>query len=187
MCHFITATLPQSVKLDSVAPIFESHKLGFDLVSNPHVSAQIESEDWHILTTRGHCDCDTVLGSLSRSVASEPISYERDLKKFREKNWSEAKIQRWLEQKEQTKEKHLREDEDQARRTTPDAAHWIGFITDVLISGHTRRIGLLLHMYHGGVESERIQILGRQKVNLKELTTKLLMEMKEDVVYEFVV
>jgi hypothetical protein len=162
MCHFITATLPQSVTPDSVAPIFKSHKLGFDLISNPHVSSQIESEDWYILTTRGHCDCGTALGSLSRSVTSGPISYERDLKKFREKNWSEAKIQRWLEQKEQTKEKHLREDEDQAGTRTPDAAHWVGFITDVLKSGQTRRIGLLLHMYYGGLESERIKIVGTQ-------------------------
>src|SRR2546423_1121795 len=99
MCHYITATLPHNINPDSVAPTFDSHKLGFELISNPHVSKQLESGDWYILTTRGQCDCGTSLGSLSRPEANKVISYDRELKKFRKQGWSEAKIERWLEQK----------------------------------------------------------------------------------------
>lgn len=57
----------------------------------------------------------------------------------------------------------------------------------MLTSDYTRRIGLLLHMYHGGIESERISIVRREIVKLAELTPELLMRIKEDVLYEFVV
>ena len=184
MCHYITASLPQSVDTDSVAPIFESHKLGFDLISNPHVSAQLEAGDLYLLTTRSHCDCGTALGSLSVSAAPDELSYERELKKFRNQGWSEAKINRWLEQKRQTKARHLREDEARAKGSTHELNQWIRLITEVLQSGSANRVGLLLHMYHGSIESERITILRREKVKLAELTPELLMRIKEDVVYE---
>jgi len=187
MCHYITATLPHNVILDSVVPIFESHKLGFELITNPHVSAQIEAGDLYVLTTRGHCDCGTALGSLNLPAADEVASYERELKKFRKQGWSEAKITRWLEQKEQIEERHLREDEARAQGSTSELNQWVNFIADVLQSGRVRRIGLLLHMYQRGVESERIDILGREIVKLAELNPEKLMRMKEDVVYEFVV
>ena len=187
MCHYVTATLPHDVNLDSVAPIFESHKTGFELISNPHVSSQIEAGDWYVLTTRGHCDCGTALGSLNLPAAGEVVSYERELKKFRKRGWSEAKIKRWLGQKEQTKERHLREGEARAKGSTLELNRWISLIADVLKSGHARRIGLLVHMYRGGVESERVNILGREEVKLADLTPERLMRMEEDVVYEFVV
>lgn len=187
MCHFITATLPHSAQVDFVAPIFGVHKLSFKVIDNPHVLSQLDSGDIYIHTTSSHCDCGTALGILNRSGDPESLNYDRETKRFRKQGWSEAKIQRWLEQKEQTKEKHLREDEARAKTGTPDAAHWMAFIIDVLKSGHTHQIGLLLHLYHGGVESERIKLLGREKVKSKELNPKRLMEIKEDVLYEFVI
>ncbi len=185
MCHYITATLPGDINPESVAPAFEAHKLGFELISNPHVSEQIDSGDWHILTARGHCDCGTAIGSLNHSNAGKSVSYERELNKFRKQGWSEAKIQRWLEQKEQTKERHQREDEARAKGSTSELNQWVDFIGDLLESGKARRLGLLLHWYRGSIESERIKILGREKVKLIELNPERLMRMKEDVMYEF--
>lgn len=187
MCHYLTVTLPHSVAPDSLAPIFASHKLSFELISNPHVSQQIETGDWYILTTRKHCDCGTAIGSLNRSENDKPVSHERDLKKFRRQGWSEAKIERWLEQKEQTKARHQREDEARAQVSTPELDQWINFVTDLLKSGKAPRLGLLLHLYRGGIESERVKILHRENVKLAELNPERLMRIKEDVLYEFVI
>ncbi|MDT5120789.1 MAG: hypothetical protein QOC96_271 [Acidobacteriota bacterium] len=186
MCHYITATLPNNAKPELVASIFESHKLGFKLISNPHISTQIDDGDMYVLTTRGQCDCGTVLGFLNSTSSAKNVSYERELRNFRKKGWSETKIQRWLEQKEQAKDKHLREDQAHAKAGIPEADKWIEFITDLLKSGCTRRLGLLLHWYHGSIESERISILGREKIKLGELKPEQLMKMKEDLIYEFV-
>jgi hypothetical protein len=187
MCHYITATLPQNVKPELIAPIFESHKFGFKLVSNPHVAAQTTPADLYVLTTRGNCDCGTVLGSSSRDDRAEGVSYEKELKKFRQQGWSETKIQRWIEQKEQVKDRHRREDEAGGKASEPLAAPWIRLITELLTFGYTRRVGLLLHWYSRGIESERIKIVNKERVRLAELTAEVLVSMKEDVLYEFMV
>jgi len=161
--------------------------MGFDPISNPHVLTHLESGDLYVLTTRGHCDCGTALGSLSGSFADDDPTYHRELKKFRKQGWSEAKINRWLEQKEETKEKHQREKDAQFKGSFRELNEWIGLITDLLKTGHTRRMSLLLHMYHGGLESEEIAILGKERVKLSETTSELLTSIKEDVLYEFVI
>jgi hypothetical protein len=186
MCLYITATLPRDAKLDCVAPIFETFKLSFETVSNPYVLKQLPPGEVYISTTTSHCDCGSALGSLGRSDRDEPESYEHGLKKLRRKGWSEAKIRRWLEQKAQTREKHAREDEARAGSNTPVAQSWVDFISAVLNSKCTDRVGILLHFYHMDVEGERIKIAGNERVKREGLTPRLLMEMEYDVLYEFV-
>jgi hypothetical protein len=186
MCHYITATLPQVVEPNSVAPIFKSHGLGFKLISNPHVSQQTDPGDWYILTTRRHCDCGTALGSLNHQGIDKFVTYERHLEKFRQQGWSEAKIQRWLEQKHQTKLRHQHEDESRAQGNTHELDQWVAFFNDLLTSGHTRSCGLLLHSYRGSIESERISIQRREKLRLTVLNSERLMKVEEDVLYEVV-
>lgn len=185
MCLYITAALPRSAKIDRVAPIFETYKLSFETISNPYVLKQLHPGDVYISTTSHHCDCGSVLGSLGGRDEDEPEGYEHELKKLRRKGWSEAKIQRWLEQKGRESEKHARKDADRARVNTPHAQHWIDFISAVLNSKCTERVGVLLHFYHMDVEGERIKIARTVRVRLEELTPRLLMEMEHDVVYEF--
>ena len=187
MCHFITATLPGSSNLQLMAEIFEEQKLGFERILNPHVRRQIEPGDIQILTTRGHCDCGTVLGSLDRNGADLSHDYEREVGRLRMKGWSGQKIRRWIGEKEQTKARQLREDSQMLRNRTPEARRWIEFLTAVLESGATSRIGLLVHVYHGGIESDRIEILRIERVRLGELIPQSLMRMKEDLIYEFFV
>ncbi len=185
MCLYITATLPRDAKLSCIAPIFESHHLSFEAISNPYVLEQLHPGDVYISTTSRHCDCGSVLGSLGRRDGEEPEGYGHELKKLKRKGWSEAKIRRWLEQKEQTKEKHVRRDEARATNQTPVAQYWVDFISAVLGSKCIGRVGILLHFYHMDVEGERIKILGNESVKLDELTPRLLMEMEYDVLYEF--
>ena len=115
MCHYITATIPNKDDVTSVASIFKSHGFGFELISNPHVAQQIGAQDRYILTSGKYCDCGTALGSLSDRMPAKDLDLEPQVRKLRKQGWSEAKIKRWLEQKEQTKERHLREDEALAK------------------------------------------------------------------------
>lgn len=186
MCHFVTATLAPNTDLAAVAPIFESHKLGFKLIDNSHISVQVERGTFQILTTRGHCDCGTILGSLDGTDVTKPVNYEPEIKKFRQQGWSEAKIRRWIAQKAQTKEKEARKNEYRADGGASEAARWVALITDLLKSRGTGKVGLLVHMYSGGIEGERIKLLGKKTVSLKELNPELLMRMHEDELYEFV-
>jgi len=127
MCHYITAVLPHTVDPTAVASLFDSYKLGFEIISNPHVVGQIDLKAWYILTSGKHCDCGTALGSLTRQARAQGLSYDREVEKSRKQGWSEAKIKRWLEQKEQTQERHRREDEALAV-SGADSQRWLAFL-----------------------------------------------------------
>lgn len=185
MCHYITASLPGSVDLKSIVPVFDSHNVGFELISNAHVTQQLDPQDLYILTSGKHCDCGTALGSLNRDP-EKVVSYERELKKLRKQGWSEAKIQRWLEQKEETNQRHAREDDARVKRGSPELNSWIGLINDLIGSKLTPRLSILLHLYHGAIESERIKIQRRERVKLAEVSSERLMKIEEDVLYEVV-
>jgi len=185
MCHYITAVLPHTVDPTAVASLFDSYKLGFEIISNPHVVGQIDLKAWYILTSGKHCDCGTALGSLTRQARAQGLSYDREVEKSRKQGWSEAKIKRWLEQKEQTQERHRREDEALAV-SGADSQRWLAFLNALLTRPATSKFGLLLHWYHTSVESERIRIQRRETVRLADVDEELLMRIEEDVLYEFV-
>lgn len=180
MCHYVTATIPNSADSDAIAAVFEAHGLGFSLVENRHVQPQLHKGDRYVLTTRGSCDCGTPIGSRRTVGRDEP--HARELAKLRKRGWSEAKIRRWLEQKRETRERSERQADAAARSRTPEAAEWVALLADVL--GHAARVGLLLHWYRGGIDSERIT-LEREVVPRVELTAERLLSMREDVIYEF--
>ena len=185
MCHFITATLPQNVDTEVVASCFDSHGRGFALISDPLVATQLDPGDRYILTTRKHCDCGTSLGTLARSGCRPPVdgdSSAREVAKLRRRGWSEAKIGRWQSQTENDRTKGKRA----VRQCTQDAERWIDLLRDLLDSGATPRVALLLHWYRGNVESERISIRDRVQVEIHGLDPEKLMRMEEDVLYNFV-
>ncbi len=186
MCHFITAFLPASANVTALADVFDRHKVGFQQIDNPYVREQVPPGDVYLLTTRGWCDCVTSLGRLSRTGASLPDDGEKQVAKFRMQGWSEAKIQRWREQKERNGEKEERRQEAQVTEATPQVERWIQFLTDALHSGHTSRIDLLLHFYRGSVEGERINFLRQEYVPVQRLDAEHLLRLEEDVVYNYI-
>lgn len=184
MCHFITATLPQGANIDLAIQVFRSHDLGFKVVHNPRVSTQLNPGETYILTTKGQCDCGTALGSLNRGP-SKDLNFESELANLRKQGWSGAKVQRWLKQKREAEEKRKEEVDARAEGGMADAQRWVNLVNELLQSGHANKVGVLLHLYHGGVETERINISERRKLRLADLTPNYVMRMSEDVLYEF--
>lgn len=190
MCHFITATLPKDADLKRAEQIFKSHHLGFREIENLSVAEHLEKDDFYILTSTGMCDCGTVLAS------HNPENYQFDktqvqkykdkaIEKLKAKGWSDAKIRRWQRENELYGEKQKREEEQAHEYSMTRTDDWINFIQDILTSKATKRVGILVHQYSGGLDN-RIKILGKEKVELKNLTPKFLVEMSEDVIYDFV-
>lgn len=182
MCHYITAVLPATANHSAVEALFHLGQRKLDAQKNASISSQLRPGECYYVTTRGNCDCGTPLGELARAESgSEAFDPDAQGKKLRRKGWSEARISRWLKQK-----------EDQlasAAQTLPAGGSlgteaWRALITDVLRSGNTPYVCLLLHWYSGPV-SGRIQLSGREVIDHQELTSERLARMREDVLYEF--
>ena len=177
MCYFITAVLPAKMVSQSVKTIFHEHGFGYQPVSNASFQEILSAGDQQILTTPGTCDCGTVLGSASTGNTSPSARIERDLQKLRSKGWSEAKIQRWQSQREDSSHNHHHSSESE---------RWILLIHKLLEQPQAKRIGLFLHWYSASVELEHLIISDTRKVQLSELTVDFLTHLQEDVVYAFV-
>lgn len=183
MCHYITATLPAGVDPQVVAPIFQRHQRALKPLGNASLLAQLPPGEQQFLTTLKFCDCGTALGSLlSQKDEHAP---EDELPKLRRKGWSEAKIERWLNDKRAAKERQQLAREGRAQLDTPDAESWQALLQEVLETTPTQHVGLLLHWYHGSIESERIAIQEVVRVPIARATPEFLMRTAEDVVYCF--
>lgn len=70
MCDFITAVLPAKAKVDEVSRIFEAHQRVLKPLENASIRRQLQPGEVYFKTTPGHCDCETVLGSVDSSGGS---------------------------------------------------------------------------------------------------------------------
>lgn len=180
MCHYITAVLPASADHDALDALARGYGRQFKPLSNPGVEAQLHGDEQYFITTTGYCDCGTPLGALLRNSGRLPDWSAQEQRLLR-KGWSKAKVARALAQKQED----LRTSSEASATSKLKAPScWVDFIGEILGSGRTSHLGLLLHMYSGSVGS-RIQLNGREIVRSTEVTGEMLGRMKEDVLYVF--
>jgi len=107
------------------------------------------------------------------------------VEKLKKKGWSEAKIERWFKEQALNEEKEERSRELQHETSITFASDWVEFIRDMLASKAAAKVGLLLHMYDGPLNG-RFSIVGKERITLKSLNENILLQMAEDVIYDFV-
>jgi hypothetical protein len=171
---------------NTVGKIAKGFLLRWEQIHNPSVAKALLPGETYFFTTRGMCDCGTDLGSAHRIDATlRRPDHDREAKKLRKKGWGAAKIERRTKDRQADFER--RQAEADARKDQPPyhAQLWCDFIHAVLDAGAARSIGILLHFYSGRIDSERIPIAGRRSLNAVELTAGFLLELEEDVLYEF--
>lgn len=165
MCQFLTAVLPAGADLDRAARSLAPAGMTCRPLDNPNVVGLEPGEIW-ALATAGHCDCGTPVGQGTGEQRSDVT--ENDLRKLRRKGWSDAKIDRWLAEKEKVRSK--------VERSTPRGQ--LEPIVEALKSAAP--LGLVLHTYRGRIDQERITIARRRVVHAPDLTTDDLHDLAED-------
>jgi hypothetical protein len=184
MCHYVTAVLPELVAPPSAQAAAEAHQLRFEPVANAFVGGQLRRGEGYFRLGTGQCDCGTPLGARSAAPADDPPS-DRELAKLRKKGWSAAKIERWLGERRLARDRRARKNAAHDASLGPALEGWVAFLRAVLEAGDVASVGLLLHWYRGGVDSERIRLASRRGVPLRELSADLLLGIEEDVLYDF--
>jgi hypothetical protein len=141
MCFFLTVAVP-SQHADRGSKVFAR---GFQVfpTANPSAMAAIPAGYVGSLVTSGMCSCD--LYARPQEPVSNSTAHQR--RKYEQRGWSEAKIQRALDQVEASKSK--------AR--LPDS----GLRGDVVRRLQTLcqlagRVAMFVHWYDGDIETERV-------------------------------
>lgn len=190
MCTFITAILPAEADRGALESRLHAHRLRLQPQANPGLARQLQAGEAAFLTTRGHCDCGTALGSACSRAGKSPGRPEdraaADALKLRRKGWSEAKIARALSQRDDA---DVRDARVEAGRTaagegadTLGAEAWLQCLREVLASGDTPWIGLLHHVHDGSLDRE-FALQGRERWSMATLDADALARMREDVVH----
>ena len=179
MCHFVTMVAPEGVDEGALKSMLKQHQRGFTPIENRFVQGCLKQGELYFLPTPKHCDCGTMLGAsrrLQMGTERDDVQLGNELAKRRRKGWSEAKIGRWLEDARKTKEKGLKLDSAVGPETWPE------LLEAALKELKLPYIGILLHMYSGGLEAEP-KVVARKKFRLGDDLRRRLYEMKEDVLY----
>jgi hypothetical protein len=185
MCHFITGLIDKQVSLDDLNKVGNDYAITFNKCDNDFVKAQLKRNEEYSVKRTKYCDCGTQLGLATRTDTPDATRIEkREVDKLKKKGWSEAKINRWLADREKTIEKDKIRYDRIVNGVHLDIENWIEYLKKIFTSTKVQHFGLLLHWYKGGLENERIKLKDRIKVKVSELTPDILLNMEEDVVYE---
>jgi hypothetical protein len=96
MCHFVTLIVPTG-DADAVRAVMDRHGRAADPIDNPSIRKVLQGGESQYLTTRGHCDCGTVLAPRHDTPEAFEEKLARDAARMTRKGWSEAKIARSIE------------------------------------------------------------------------------------------
>lgn len=122
-------------------------------VRNVSVSRVLEKDECQYLTTRGHCDCGTVLASL-KTQEETGAGLVRQAARLARKGWSKAKIDRAIND-------HRKSDARPAKVGPDSFALWAEIIEDIFGNLDVSRAGLLVQYYSSNVEDEEFTVTRR--------------------------
>lgn len=184
MCFYITTTLPKKADIESIRTIIDKYNMIFTPISNYNIISQLRSGELYFRATKDYCDCDTSLGILNRKREYQKLLNSKKVKTLRKKKWTESEIDEWIIKKLQKKSSHSKCFITEKERQL-DIQRWTNFILDLMESKKISRIGILKHWYKYGLQNEDFTLKSTIKMHVDEITSELLLNLEEDVLYEF--
>ena len=179
MCYYITATVPAESNLEVLRQVINKHGFGFTSLTNSFITTQLPKGSHYYRATGSYCDCDDGFGySFHYDRHSTQNDITKHTNKLRKKGWSEAKIDRSLQERTLAREK--------LRPGIPESAsRWITFIHEILSAKRTPKVGLITHFYHGDIETEDYHIKSTKTLVLTDLRQETILGLEDDVLYTF--
>jgi hypothetical protein len=184
MCFYLTATLPKETNLEKLRKFFDEFEMAFIPIQNNFIEPQLRKGDLYFRATKSYCDCDTVIGSLNRQKEFQNLLNSKKVKTLRKKKWTDEEIHNWIIQKIQKNPKEI------GRNLSPlekknKVGKWTNFVRELLKNPDIPRVGILKHWYQKGLEDEEISLKDVKKIDMAKITSDFLLNIEEDVLYEF--
>ena len=180
MCIYISAIVPKTADVARLSEIAARHGKDFRPFENPSIQSQLNAGESLFLTTVGHCDCGSAIGS-DRLKRSKVGDIEQERARLAKKGWTKSKIERSLSQR---IDKATAQQEDQNSELGKDFENWLGFLRAAISSKDAPYIGLLTHHYSGSLVTEEVTISDRRIVPAAGISQTVLAGIDEDVIYQ---
>ncbi len=166
ICYYITATLPKKVKMENIRPVLYKYWMDFLPQDCPEELLEKRSNNVCFRPIEHHCYCDTTLEILNRRGG---VLTKKDLKRLKKNpEMNEERIARIAEQRMQELE------------NAAETVQWFEFLREFLRCGEVFHIGLFIHW-----ASDSLVINETKRFKKEDITKELLLNMEQDVLYEF--
>lgn len=177
MCQFNLLIIDKESKNDELKKLLLTNGFGFRELNNKSLKNQIGENIKIIVTTKGDCDCGSVIG-VNRQEAVSKIDIEKEQKKLRKKKWSESKIERYLADKlkKQSNRVEAKESDNESEEN-----NWIRISNS--LKNQTDPFGILFHQFSGAIEEEIIDIEESNQIPLSLLAEGELRNFRENQLY----
>lgn len=186
MCTVVLVVLPENADAERVASAAEELRPRLREVSNPHLAAQLGSGERVFTTTGAGCDCGTELGSAREDADALAVVSERDITKKRRKGWSDARIARWVEDRERgaaTRERSRRHAAEHG--LTREAAMWMAWLRALADERVLPWMGVLIHEFRGALDTERWELATTSEHAIADSDEVTLRTLAYDRVHRF--
>ncbi|MFW9904350.1 MAG: hypothetical protein ACFFFH_08470 [Candidatus Thorarchaeota archaeon] len=169
ICYHIILSVSKNVTRDQISDILEKNNVDFIPIPCPDAITQKKKNDSCYSPFNRHCDCNTTLGAFLRQKDRFTKSKLKKMKKiYSSPEESKEEVQRQIEA---WKELLVNDIETQ---------RWISFLQDIF--SKVWRINIVLHW-----QSDDPFIIKRLETRQHtEITSDLLLNIEEDVMYVFV-
>ena len=146
MCHYITLIVPTG-DVAAVRAVMERHGRVAGPIDNPSVRKVLRDGEHQYVTTRGHCDCGTVLAPRQDTPEAFEEALARQEARMRRKGWSDSKIARAIEDR--------RKADAKPGGGGPDSFElWSAALRELRVDRKLPYVGLFIRFYSGAIATE---------------------------------
>lgn len=176
MCHYVTLIAPTE-DADALRAVMAKHGRAASPIDNPSVGRVLVAGERQFLTTRGRCDCGSVLAPRRGDVETFEARLAGEAVTLARKRWPAAKIARALEDRRRA-----------AARPSGGGADsielWTAALRDLRATLRLPYAGLMIRFYGGSVATEAFTATRREAPRGQPLN-EALSAMREDEVTLF--
>ena len=154
MCHFVTLIAPTD-DANAVRAIMDRHGRAADPTDNPSVRKVLLEGERQYVTTRGHCDCGTVLAPGHNTPETFEEKLAKEAARMKRKGWSEAKITRALDDRRKA-------DARPSGGGSDSLELWNAVLGDLRDELRLPYAGLFVRFYSGAIATEVFEAARRE-------------------------
>ena len=106
------------------------------------------------------------------------------MRSLRKKQWTDEQIHLWILEKINNKKPKGHDNLTPIEKEI-EINKWNNFLTSVIGKNKLTRVGILKHWYSKGLSNEDFLIKNTEHISVKELNSDILLNLEDDVLYEF--
>lgn len=173
MCQFNIILTKKDTDSKIIEKLLKANGFGYLEINNKSIVSQVTGFQKIIVSTKGHCDCGSILG-IERSPSSQIIDIEKERKKLKKKKWTDSKIDRYLTDKLKSQ---TNKDENSELGNSTEEQQWMKLINQLIDA--KIKIGLLHHQFNGDLTEEKLELRNCKIFKRNELSIEDLRNLED--------